>query len=318
MTHKKNLKIIFAGTPDIAATVLKELLTTPHDIVAVYTQPDRPSGRGRKLMASPVKQLAIEHNIPVEQPKSLKQEPAQHQLKQYEADVMVVVAYGLILPQAVLDIPVHGCINVHVSLLPRWRGAAPIQHAILAGDQESGVTIMQMDAGLDTGPILLQQGCPITASETSGTLHDKLAELGADNLIKTLSLLVDDKLSPQPQTNEHASYANKINKADAQIKWQQTAKAIDCAIRAYNPWPIAYTHHHDSVIRIWQAQLSATKNTEQKPGTIVAMNKQQLEVQTGDGILTITKIQLPGAKALPLNAILNGRPELFQIGQQFQ
>lgn len=236
-----SLKIIFAGTPAFAVPTLQALVNSSHDVVAVYTQPDRPAGRGRHLTASPVKAFALEHNIPVEQPPTLTKPEPQQGLEFYNADVMVVAAYGLLLPEAVLHAPRFGCINVHASLLPRWRGAAPIHRAILAGDTCTGITIMQMEKGLDTGPMLCQASCPIERHDTSANLHDRLATLGADALLMTLTQLEAGALNPQLQNNSHATYAKKITKAEAGLDWQQTALALERQIHAFNPWPVATT-----------------------------------------------------------------------------
>jgi len=235
------LRIVFAGTPEFAAAPLKALLDTPHQIVAVYTQPDRPAGRGQKLMPSPVKQLAVENAIPVLQPPSLKDAAAQAELAALEPDLLVVVAYGLILPQAVLDIPRFGCINSHASLLPRWRGAAPIQRAVQAGDAESGVTVMQMEAGLDTGPMLLKVRTPITADDTGGSLHDRLAELGPPAVIEAIAGLASGTLMGEVQDDALANYAHKLNKDEARIDWSRPAIELERPIRAFNPWPICHS-----------------------------------------------------------------------------
>jgi len=304
------VKIIFAGTPEFAVAPLKALLNSEHTIVTVYTQPDRPAGRGLKLTASPVKQLALAHAIPVCQPLSLRDPEAQQTLKNWQADVMIVAAYGLILPSAVLTIPPLGCINIHASLLPRWRGAAPIQRAILAGDQETGITIMQMDAGLDTGPMLYQVRCPIYASDTSQDLHDRLAQLGADALLTILKNLT---AQPQIQNNDQACYAPKIEKSEAEINWQQSASEIDRLIRAFNPWPIAYTFCNNQILRIWQAQV-ISENNNAVPGTIIRANKSGIDVATHTDILRLLKIQLPGGKPLAVNDILNAHTNLFSVG----
>lgn len=248
--NRASLKIIFAGTPDFAAQHLQALLNGPHHVVAVYSQPDRPAGRGRKLAASPVKALALEHSIEVQQPVSLNDTSAQHLLAHYEADVMVVVAYGLILPQAVLDTPRLGCINVHGSLLPRWRGAAPIQRAILSGDEQSGITVMQMEAGLDTGPMLLKIEVPIAINDTSESLYAKLAVLGCKGLVETLYGLQNSMLTPQVQNDTQANYADKLTKAEGAIDWQQSAQQISLQVRGLNPWPVAYSDWQGHRLRI--------------------------------------------------------------------
>ena len=306
----KDLNIVFAGTPDFAATILQALLAT-HKISAVYTQPDRPAGRGRKLTASPVKQLAIEHHIPVQQPLSLKTAEAQQTLADYQPDIMIVVAYGLLLPQAVLNIPRHGCLNVHASLLPRWRGAAPIQRAIEAGDKQTGVTIMQMDKGLDTGDMLLSKTCDITDNDTSQRLHDKLAKLGTEALIETLNNL--DHLQPQQQDDALSTYANKLAKSEAKIDWQQAAATIQQRLRAFTPWPGCYTPIDGGNLKIHQAEV-IDQSYDATPGTITAINKQGVDVATGKGILRITHCQLPGSKALSVADILNAKPHFLSVG----
>jgi len=257
------MKIIFAGTPHFAASELAAL-HQEHQIVAVLTQPDRPAGRGMQLTASPVKQYSLQHGLTVLQPATLKTEEIQRTIAALEADVIVVAAYGLILPKAVLQLPRHGCLNIHASLLPRWRGAAPIQRAILAGDSETGITIMQMDEGLDTGDMLLRQACPIGQSDTAQTLHDKLAEMGAGCILEALHLLEDSRLTPAKQDNDAASYAAKLLKSEAQIDWNQDARQIERAVRAYNPFPVCQTRLDGVMIKIWQAGIGA--DTSGEPG----------------------------------------------------
>ena len=312
----KTLKIIFAGTPEFAARHLAALLNTPHDIVAVYTQADRPAGRGRKLTASPVKTLALLHQLRIEQPLSLKEPDVQKQLASLQADLMIVVAYGLILPKDILTLPRLGCINVHASLLPRWRGAAPIQAAILHGDHQTGICLMQMDEGLDTGDVLVQTTCEITSTETAASLHDKLAELGANSLTKQLAVISHQSVTPQPQDNDQATYAPKVTKADARIDWQQTASHIERCIRAYNPWPVAFTTLNEQSIRIWEAELT-TQVSATDPGTITAVHTDCLDVATGDGVLRITRLQIPGHKNLTVKEILNAYRESFLVNSQF-
>tara|TARA_R110001606_G_scaffold346892_5_gene496091 strand:+ start:53004 stop:53936 length:933 start_codon:yes stop_codon:yes gene_type:complete len=309
------MRIIFAGTPDFAAETLKALLTNDYNVCAVYTQPDRPAGRGRKLTASPVKQLAQEYDIPVEQPLNFKEEEAKQILANYQADLMIVVAYGLLLPQAVLDTPSLGCINVHASLLPRWRGAAPIQRAILAGDTETGVCIMQMEAGLDTGPVLARVSCPITAEDTAQTLHDRLAILGADTLLATLSNIVELQSKAQAQNDELTCYAAKLLKPEAEIDWQQPATQIVRQIQAFNPWPVAQTVWKDQVFRIWLATTVDEKNMAATSGEIIAVNKTSIDVATGDGILRLNQIQLPGKRAMPVADFLNANT--IKAGEHF-
>ena len=309
------MKIIFAGTPDFAATHLQALISQ-HEVVAVYTQPDRPAGRGKKLNASPVKLLAEQNNLPIYQPQSLKDPEQQTILANLQADIMVVVAYGLILPQVVLDAPRLGCINVHGSILPRWRGAAPIQRAVEAGDKETGVTIMQMDAGLDTGAMLTITRCPIEPSETSGSLYDKLAALGAPALLSTLDKLKAGTAVAVAQDNGQSTYAKKIDKAEALIDWSQPAIIIDQRIRAFSPFPAAYTEIEGLRVKIWAAQTS----TQQlgTPGEIVAADDNGLLVGCGQGSLLLTEIQLAGKSRMPVSEILRSRVELFATGKRFE
>jgi methionyl-tRNA formyltransferase len=298
------MRIIFAGTPDFAAESLKALLHSGHDICAVYTQPDRPAGRGRKLTPSPVKQVALDHQVPVEQPLNFKHEDSINHLASYQADLMIVVAYGLLLPQAVLDTPRLGCINVHASLLPRWRGAAPIQRAILAGDKETGVGIMKMEAGLDTGPVLLEARCAINANDNAQSLHDKLAELGAATLLESLVDIEHRLQQAIPQDDSHMTYASKLQKQEAVIDWQQPAKQILRQVNAFNPWPVAQTLLNGDVLRIWQAEF-ITESSNAKPGTIIAVSKQGIDVATTDGSLRITQLQMPGKRAMQVQDFLN-------------
>lgn len=312
---QKGLRIIFAGTPDFAAQHLQALLDSNHQVIGVYSQPDRPAGRGRKLAASPVKALALEHGIDVQQPLSFKDEASKNTLKDFNADIMVVVAYGLLLPQAVLDTPKLGCINVHGSLLPRWRGAAPIQRAILAGDNSSGITIMQMEAGLDTGPMLLKAETPITQDDTSASLYAKLASLGCTSLIEALDALQESALTPQVQDDAQANYASKLVKAEGAINWHQSAKEISLQVRGLNPWPVAYSDWQNNRLRIWMASpLETVSNKE--PGTLVAIDKTGIEVACGSGHLKITQLQWPGGKALSQNELMNLKPKM-QLGDSF-
>lgn len=302
------MRIIFAGTPDFAATTLAALLTTEHEICAVYSQPDRPSGRGRKLTASPVKQLALQHHIPVEQPLNFKAEADRAMLAGYQADLMIVVAYGLLLPQSILDTPRLGCINVHASLLPRWRGAAPIQRAILAGDKQTGVCIMQMEAGLDTGPVIKRAEIAIEANDTGEQLHDKLALLGANTLLETLNNFDVLQSLSMPQDDAESCYAAKILKKEANIDWSQSAQQIDRQIRAFNSWPVAQTLWQDKMLRIWQATVLDSPNHTVKPGTIIQADRQGIDVATGDGVIRLLSLQAPGKKAVPTNDFLNAHP----------
>jgi methionyl-tRNA formyltransferase len=298
------LKIIFAGTPHFAATALETLLAQQFDVAAVLTQPDRPAGRGMQLTPSPVKQLALQHGLPVLQPRSLKDADIQLELAAYDADVMVVAAYGLILPQAVLQLPRHGCLNIHASLLPRWRGAAPIQRAILAGDTETGITVMQMDAGLDTGDMLLKKTCPITAHDNAHTLHDKLAALGAEAIVEALRLLEQNQLTRMPQDNALATYAAKLSKAEAQIDWTANAAHIVNAVRAYNPFPVATATFNATPIKIWQA--SVREDLSGVAGTVLSVEKDGIIVACGQGALCLEVLQRPNAKALPAAQFVQG------------
>jgi methionyl-tRNA formyltransferase len=310
-----SLRIIFAGTPDFAAQHLQALLDGPHQVVAVYSQPDRPAGRGRKLTPSPVKALALEHAIEVQQPISLKPEAAQEMLASYQADVMVVVAYGLILPQVVLDTPRLGCINVHGSLLPRWRGAAPIQRAILAGDQRSGVTVMQMEAGLDTGPMLLKVETPIAINDSSASLYAKLAVLGCHSLTEALDGLKNSTLTAQVQDETKANYADKLTKAEGAIDWHQSAQQISLQVRGLNPWPVAYSDWQEHRLRIWMAH-AIEGHSDEPAGTLVSLDKSGLEVACGNGHLKITQLQWPSGKALNQSELMNLKQKMT-LGNAF-
>ena len=298
------MKIIFAGTPHFAAMALETLLAHQFAVTAVLTQPDRPAGRGMQLMPGPVKQLALQHGLTVLQPRSLKDADIQRELAAYDADLMVVAAYGLILPQAVLQLPRYGCLNIHASLLPRWRGAAPIQRAILAGDTETGITIMQMDAGLDTGDMLLKKSCPISAHDNSQTLHDKLAELGAQAIVEALRLLETNDLVPAPQDPALATYASKLSKTEAQIDWTADATHIANAVRAFNPFPVANSILNSTPIKIWQASVGA--ELSEIPGTVLSAGKHGIVVACGQGTLNLEVLQRPNAKMLPAEQFLHG------------
>ncbi|MCG6213245.1 methionyl-tRNA formyltransferase [Vibrio furnissii] len=311
----QSLRIVFAGTPDFAARHLAALLSSEHEVIAVYTQPDRPAGRGKKLTASPVKHLALEHNIPVYQPENFKSDEAKQALASLNADIMVVVAYGLLLPKAVLDTPKLGCINVHGSILPRWRGAAPIQRSIWAGDAETGVTIMQMDVGLDTGDMLKIATLPIDASDTSSSMYDKLAELGPQALVDCLSDIAQGTAVAVKQDDALANYAQKLSKEEAKIDWTLSAQAIERCVRAFNPWPMSHFSVAENQIKVWQSRVE-TGNSTHAPGTIIQADKTGIYVATGEGILVLESLQIPGKKALPVQDILNARASWFEVGTQ--
>jgi methionyl-tRNA formyltransferase len=308
-SHKQRL--IFAGTPQFAAQHLQALVDLPLELVAVYTQPDRPAGRGKKLSASPVKQIAESLGLPVYQPLSLRDHAAQAEMAALRPDLLVVVAYGLILPQAVLDIPRFGCINVHASLLPRWRGAAPIQRAIEAGDEITGISIMQMDAGLDTGPVLADIEIPIAADTTAGELLDRLAEVGAPLLAQVLHNLPGHLAGAQPQNDQTASYAHKLEKAEAQLDWTLTASVLERQVLAFNPFPVAWSLLGPQRLKIWRAHRCDGSGPA---GTILRADETGLVVACGEQALCITTLQLPGGKAQPVKALLNSRRELFAPG----
>lgn len=311
------LRVIFAGTPEFAARHLKVLIDSEHQLLAVYTQPDRPAGRGKKLQASPVKRLALEAGLTVYQPASLRDVAEQQRLAELAADVLVVVAYGLILPQAVLDTPRLGCLNVHASLLPRWRGAAPIQRAIEAGDDETGITIMQMDAGLDTGQILATARVPIDGNTTAASLHDELATLGAPLLMQVLGDLPAYQHRVCKQDNDLATYASKIQKHEAQIDWHLDAQLLDRHIRAFNPFPVCFSTLGNERVKVWEAKAASSEATNGEPGTIAQADRQGIVINCGKGQLTITRLQLPGGKPLSAQQVLNARGGLFAPGQQF-
>jgi methionyl-tRNA formyltransferase len=291
------LALIFAGTPEFSVPALEALIASRHRVLAVYTQPDRPAGRGQQVTMSAVKQCALRHHLPVEQPQTLKDPTAVERLAQWRADLMIVVAYGLLLPKSVLETPRLGCVNIHASLLPRWRGAAPIQRAIQSGDKETGVTIMQMDVGLDTGPMLLERVTPIAPRETAATLHDRLATLGAEAIVEAIDMIAAGKAVPRAQPQEGATYAAKIRKEEALIDWTQPSVHIDRQVRAFTPWPIAETRWNGQQLRVWEAApLAAT--TSAPAGTVIATSAAGIDVATGDGVLQLTRVQAAGRKAM--------------------
>jgi methionyl-tRNA formyltransferase len=321
------VKVIFAGTPEFAANVLQKLLESEHEVIAVYTQPDRPAGRGRKLTASPVKAFAQKHRLAVYQPKNLKDNAVQQTLESLSADIMIVVAYGLLLPQAVLQAPEYGCLNIHASILPRWRGAAPIQRAILQGDTETGVTIMQMDEGLDTGDILNIVRCPIDRDDTGSSLHDKLADMGTKVMLQTLTDITADRLTPEQQDDSQAIYAQKLDKKEARIDWQHDAQTIVHKIQAFNSWPVAHTFYRNQPIRFWRAQFIASqtagsdfclkrngfkdngfkKNGSEINGKVINESAAGLDIAAKGGIVRILELQLPGKKRILARDFINGQ-----------
>jgi methionyl-tRNA formyltransferase len=302
MTNR--LRIVFAGTPDFSVPALEALNAAGHSLLAVYTQPDRPSGRGRTVMPSPIKRRALELGLSIEQPATLKSEEAVLRLTDYAPDLMVVVAYGLILPQPVLDVPGLGCLNIHASLLPRWRGAAPIQRAILAGDTRTGITIMKMDAGLDTGPVLLVRATEIGASESCGSLHDRLAVLGAEAIVTAIEEWRAGRVAPTPQPDEGVTYAAKIRKEEALIDWAQSAVEISRQVRAFNPWPVAETRWRGQQLRIWAAQ-AWPGETGGEPGQVIEARNGRILVATGSGSLQLGQLQLAGRKITTAAEFLN-------------
>lgn len=325
MSSSQSLRIIFAGTPDFSAAILESLLSQGHQVCAVYCQPDRRVGRGKKLAAGPVKQLAQSHNIPVEQPLRFNQELDEvgftpvEKLASYNADLMIVVAYGLILPSDVLQAPRFGCVNIHASLLPRWRGAAPIQRAIQAGDGETGITIMQMDQGLDTGNMLLKSNCKIAAEETGSSLHDHLAKIGCQSINEFLADFNPQRGSPhapgEQQQDDKACYAHKLSKAEAEIDWSESAEAIERKVRAFNAWPVSYTYVGCNRLRVWQATLLPSLSSDSAsstPGKIIEITKHQIVIECGDGQhLGLQQLQTDGSRAMKVAEVLNSKRAWF-------
>ena len=306
MNEQKKLRIIYAGTPDFSVPALQALIDSEHDVVAVYTQPDRRAGRGRKLRLGPVKKLAVTHDIPVEQPLSLKDAETQQILQNYQPDVIVVAAYSLMLPQSVLDIPTYGCLNIHASLLPRWRGAAPLQRAIQAGDTQTGVTIMQMAAGLDTGDMLHKVVIPITAMDGCQIIHDQLSIDGADALMYVIDHLVSQSLAPEKQDDSLSSYAHKLNKAEGEIDWTKPATEIDCLIRAFDAWPTAYTYYQGKPLKCLASSVIEYTGQAQA-GEVIQESKAGIDIAAGQGAVRVHRLQMPGGKKLAVQDFLNAR-----------
>ena len=313
MSSPQGPRIVFAGTPEFAAASLKALLDTGHEVVAVLSQPDRPAGRGRRLQPSPVTRLAREHELAVLQPEKLRDADIRRELEALEPDVMVVAAYGLLVPPKVLAIPRYGCINVHGSLLPRWRGAAPIQRAIAAGDTETGVTIMQMEEGLDTGPMLHRLKTPIQEDDTGGSLHDRLAELGARALLTVLEDLPGYLEDAEPQPEQGITYAHKLDRDEARLDWREPAPVLERKVRAFNPWPVAWTPLEEGALRIHEARAVAGKGM---PGEVLQALEEGIDVATGEGVLRLLRVQRPGKRAMTVSELLRGRPDFLQPGER--
>lgn len=313
-----SLNIVFAGTPDFAAHQLQALIDSEHKLVGVYTQPDRPAKRGKKIQPSPVKELALKHQLPVFQPVNFKTQESLDELASLKPDLMVVVAYGLLLPESVLNIPTNGCINVHASLLPRWRGAAPIQRAIEAGDTQTGITIMQMDKGLDTGDMLTKASLAINAEDNALVLHDNLANLAPDLLLKTIEQIEQQSLKPEKQDDSLATYAQKLSKQEAQLDWHKNAEQLALQIRAFNPAPMCYSFIKNKRLRVLKAQVksaSLEKNSPQTPATITSLEQGIIWIATQSGWLGLEQIQLEGKRAMNAKDIINGQPDLFIVGE---
>lgn len=315
-TNLPSYRIVFAGTPDFAAKALAGLIDSRHQLVAVYSQPDRPAGRGQKLLASPVKALALKHNIPIEQAQNLSSPQAVATLNAYQADFLVVAAYGVILPPEILKLPRFCCLNIHASLLPRWRGAAPIQRAIMAGDKKTGISIMKMEQGLDTGEVLLTKETAINADDTGESLHDRLADLGSQALLDCLDNFELLFLQRCPQEERLASYAQKLSKAEAKIDWNKDALTLSQMIQAFNSWPVAYTSLGQNTLRVWDAYPLEQAHQE-RAGEIISHERDAIWVACGKGMLVLTQLQLPGKKVMSSKALLNARKDFFSVGKRF-
>lgn len=311
-----SLKVVFAGTPEFAAIALEAITLTQHEVIGVYTQPDRASGRGLKKTKSPVKEVAIDKEVTIFQPDTLKDAKEQDKLRELNPDVMVVAAYGLILPKEVLSIPRLGCLNIHASLLPRWRGAAPIQRAIMAGDKTTGITIMQMDEGLDTGDMLIKHEYALAQDETAQTLHDQLAKMGGEAITEALDLLAQGKLTPEKQNDDASTYAKKLKKEEGLIDWAHPAKDLERKIRAFNPWPVAFVEWSGKPLRIWQAQV-INLQTNEEPGTLISASREGIDISTPEGVLRILKLQLPGGKPISASDFYNAHQNQLTVGTLF-
>ena len=311
------LRIVFAGTPEFGLPCLEALHSPAHELIALYTQPDRPAGRGQRMHYSAIKTWGLAHHLPLYQPINFKSPETVAELAALAPDLIVVIAYGLILPKSVLVIPRLGCVNVHASLLPRWRGASPIQQALLTGDNETGVTIMQMDVGMDTGDCFLQSICRIESTDTSASLHQRLSVLAPEPLLRTIDALAKGEARPVQQTEEGVTYAPKIQKQDAAIQWDQPASVLDRHIRGYSPWPVAYTQIDSINIRIYQAH-PIEQISDHPPGTILDINPKGLLVNTGHGVLCITCLQFPGGKPITLSDYINARRQELLVGKHLQ
>jgi methionyl-tRNA formyltransferase len=308
------MKLLFMGTPDFAATILERILQTEHEVIGVVTQPDKEKGRKKEISVPPVKEMALKHNLTVFQPNKVKDGQFLQTLSELAPEVIVVAAFGQILPKALLDIPIKGCINVHASLLPKYRGAAPIQYSILDGEEETGITIMHMDVGIDTGDIILQKRLPIAPEETGGSLFDKMAELGKELLVEALQKIENKTAERIPQDNESATYVKMISKEMGRIDFTQPAIKIERLIRGLNPWPSAYTYLDGKTLKIWKAGVKETE-TSAVPGEVINVNKDSIDVMTGDGALEIKELQLEGKKRMTADAFLRGYP--IQQGKKF-
>ena len=301
------MRVIFMGTPDFAVGTLQALLQSEHEVVAVVTQPDKPKGRGKAMQFTPVKEVAAEAGIPVLQPKKVREEAVVEELRSYHPDVIVVVAFGQLIPKSILEMPKYGCVNVHASLLPKYRGAAPIQWAVIDGEEKSGVTTMQMDEGLDTGDMLLTEEVTLDPEETGGSLFDKLSQVGAQLLLKTLDALENAAFTPQKQPAESTTaYAAMLNKKMGEIDWSQSAVQIERLVRGLNPWPSAYTHLAGKTLKIWKAAVRPSREQKKEPGSVILEDKKHFGIQTGDGVLEILELQLEGKKRMTADAFLRG------------